>query len=214
MGHEIEASGEAVSFRFDGGPRVTLNAAGRHQVYAALAAVAVGRLFGMADSEITTGLESYRPPPMRCQVERLGDVTVINDSYNASPQSMQAALDLLAGWPTAGRRVLACGDMKELGPQGPHLHRQLGEQIARRGRIDRCVAVGPLSEHAVREARAAGMDAEFVTHCESTQQAAGVLRRIVRRGDVVLVKASRAMRLEQMIEPLRERFARRSNGSQ
>jgi len=203
---EIEEAVGTVSFRLDGGPRVMLRAPGRHQVYAALAAAAVGRVAGLADREIVAGLADYRPTEMRCQVERLGEVTVINDAYNACPPSMQAALDVLDGWPTRGRRVLVCGDMKELGPRGPHLHRQLGCEIARRRSVDCLVAVGPLSANVVESARAAGMDPAAVAYCDSIDQAAGVIGRTVRPGDVVLVKGSRVMQLEKTIEPLRERF--------
>ena len=200
-------AGETVSLRFDGGRRVTLNAPGRHQVYAALAAVAVGRCLGMSDDEIAAGLESYRPPGMRCQVERLGEVTVINDAYNASPPSMWAAMDLLGSWQTKGRRVLVCGDMKELGPAEVHWHRRLGQEIAQRRWIDHCVAVGPLSVTVVEEARRSGMSADSISHCDSADQAAAALRQMLCDGDVVLVKGSRAMQLEETVQGLREWLA-------
>ncbi|MBI3462769.1 MAG: hypothetical protein HY000_06875 [Planctomycetes bacterium] len=203
-GHSIEVAGETVSFRFGGGRRVTLQAPGRHQVYAALAAGAVGRCLGMDDEEIAAGLESYRSPAMRCQVERLGEVTVINDAYNASPPSMWAALDLLGNWQTEGRRVLVCGDMMELGPAEVHWHRRLGQEIAQRRWLDRCVAVGPLSAKVVEEARRTGMSPGSISHCDSAGQACVVLKQIVRDGDVVLVKGSRAMQLEDTVQGLRE----------
>jgi UDP-N-acetylmuramoyl-tripeptide--D-alanyl-D-alanine ligase len=203
---EIEQSVGSVSFRIEGGPRVTLSAPGRHQVYAALAAAAVGRIAGLADRDIVAGLERYRPVEMRCQVERLGAVTVINDAYNACPPSMQAALDVLHGWATRGRRVLVCGDMKELGPRGPHFHQQLGREIARRRSVDCLVAVGPLSASIAESARAAGMDPAAIVHCGSIDEAAGVISRTVRPGDLVLIKGSRAMQLEKTLDPLRERF--------
>jgi UDP-N-acetylmuramoyl-tripeptide--D-alanyl-D-alanine ligase len=203
QGHDIDLLGERVAFRVDGGPRVELRAAGRHQVLAALAAVAVARQRGMHEEQIREGLAQYRPPPMRCEVEHWAGVTVINDTYNASPQSMSAALDLLGGWRTPGRRVLVCGDMKELGPTAPDHHRQLGQEIARRRSIDRCIAVGPLSEQLVSAARIDGMAGDAVMHCESADQAVELLGRTLRAGDVVLLKASRAMHLERAIQGLR-----------
>jgi UDP-N-acetylmuramoyl-tripeptide--D-alanyl-D-alanine ligase len=205
--NQITAVGETVSFRLDSGLTIRLAAPGRHQVYAALAAVAVARWMGMCDREIAAGLEEYRPAAMRCQVERLGRVTVINDAYNASPASMGAALEMLSTWPAAGRRVLVCGDMLELGRFGPDLHRQLGEQIARRPGISRCIAVGPLSAVAISAARRAGMSGELAVHCDSVDEAAMLLNQTVRDGDVVLIKASRAMQLERVLSGLRHRIA-------
>lgn len=206
-GHDIETAGETTWFRLDAGRLVKLAAPGRHQVYAALAAIVVGRWMGMADREIAAGLENYRPAAMRCQVERLGGVTVINDAYNASPPSMWAALEMLATWPTKGRRVLVCGDMLELGRYGPEMHRRLGDEIARRMSIDYCIAVGPLSAVVVDAARKAGKSPESIMHCESVEQAAEFLRQNARDGDVVLVKASRAMQLERVVAGIPPRSA-------
>ncbi len=204
---EIIAVGEGVLFRVDRGAQMKLRVSGRHQVYAALAAIAVGRWLGMADREIAAGLGNYRPAAMRCQVERLGGVTVINDAYNASPPSMWAAIDLLGTWPTRGRRVLVCGDMKELGAAAQEYHEQLGEEIARRRAIDLCIAVGPLSVHVVEAARQSGMTAATALYCKSVEQAADLLQRTVLDGDVVLLKASRAMQLEKILDGLDRRPA-------
>jgi UDP-N-acetylmuramyl pentapeptide synthase len=201
---DLELSGRTVSFRWDGGPRTTLRAAGRHQVYAALAAIAVGRLFGMDDREIRAGLERYEAPPMRCQVERLGGVTLINDAYNSNPLSARAALDLLCGWPATGRRVLVCGDMKELGDRAQEYHEQLGQEIARRGCIDRLVAVGPLSRYVADGALREGMAGAGIDCCDSADEAAQLVKTVLRDGDVVLLKGSRAIGLEQTAERLRE----------
>jgi UDP-N-acetylmuramoyl-tripeptide--D-alanyl-D-alanine ligase len=203
----IETAGETTWFCLDGGRLIKLAAPGRHQVYAALAAIVVGRWMGMADREIAAGLEDYRPAAMRCQVERLAGVTVINDAYNASPPSMWAALDMLSTWPTTGRRVLVCGDMLELGRYGPEMHRRLGEEIARRPSIACCIAVGPLSAVVVDAARKAGNRADTLVHCESVEQAVDHLRQIVQADDVILVKASRAMQLERVIAGMQPRTA-------
>jgi UDP-N-acetylmuramoyl-tripeptide--D-alanyl-D-alanine ligase len=203
----VTAVGECVTFRLDSGRPVRLSVPGRHQVYAALAAVAVGRWLGMSDHEISAGLDEYRPAAMRCQVERFGQVTVINDAYNASPPSMIAALEMLSSWPVQGRRVLVCGDMLELGEYGAELHKRLGEEIARRPAIAHCVAVGPLCAVTVEAARQAGMSESHIVHCESAAEASDLLGRMVGDGDVVLFKASRGMKLEQVLESLRERWA-------
>jgi UDP-N-acetylmuramoyl-tripeptide--D-alanyl-D-alanine ligase len=204
---KITAVGESVTFRLDGGLMVRLSVPGRHQVYAALAAVAVGRWMGMSDREIVAGLSTYRPASMRCQVERHGRVTVINDAYNASPPSMVVALEMLSTWPVTGRRVLVCGDMLELGRYGPELHRQLGEDIARRPAISRCVAVGPMCVLLVDAARRAGMSASQIVHCETIDEVSEILSRTICDGDVVLLKGSRAMQLDRAIIGIDSRLA-------
>jgi UDP-N-acetylmuramoyl-tripeptide--D-alanyl-D-alanine ligase len=132
---------------------------------------------------------------------------VINDAYNASPPAMLAALEMLSTWPVTGRRVLVCGDMLELGRYGPELHRQLGEEIARRPAISRCVAVGPLCALVVDAARRAGMSAAQIVHCETIDDVSEILGRTICDGDVVLLKASRAMQLERAISGIQSRLA-------
>ena len=205
MGHEIEARGPTVSFRCNGGPRASIAAAGRHQVYPALAAMAVGQVFGMNDMEIAGGFRTYRPPPMRCQIEQCGKITVINDTYNANPASVRAALDVLCNWPTDGRRLLVLGDMNELGTAGPRYHRSIGKEIVRRRVIDLCIAIGPLSRHTVVGA-SYGNNRPILSHYTSVDDVGNRLWEILEPGDVVLFKASRAMKLEELVAGLHKNY--------
>ena len=177
---------------------VSLSLPGRHMVPNALAAAAAAWAAGVLPEEIRGGLSSAQGESMRCEVLTLpGSVTVINDSYNASPTSVAAALDLLASLP--GRRVLVLGDMLELGQFAQEEHRKVGRQAARTG-IDRLVTVGAGAAATAESARAIGLPSVAVG---SPAEALEVLRGLLQPGDTVLVKASRGMRLEEIVEGLR-----------
>ena len=214
VGFAIQLDRATVSFSIGHGTRVRLEAAGHHQVYAALAAVALGRLFGIDDWAIAQGLSHYRPPPMRCEVHQIGKLTVINDAYNSNPMSMQAALRLLCDWPASGRRVLVFGDMQELGADAWRLHRRLGRQIASCGKIDRCLGVGPLSRVAVEAARQAGMPERNLEFCSSANEAGWWLSGCLAPGDVALVKASRSIGLDKTVAVLQANLESKPGDSQ
>lgn len=184
------------------GREFTVGAWGRHHLCGALAAVAVGRLLGADDAEIASGLSRFQPPPMRCQIRRVGGVTIIDDTYNASPAAMTAALELLRDVDAPGRRIVVCGDMRELGDASAQLHEQLGDEIVTVCGADMVLACGDHAHLVVAGARAAGMP-----------RAAAVARRHVddmltdfptelRPGDAVLVKGSRAMEMERLVAAL------------
>lgn len=175
---------------------------GRHHLHSALAAVAVGRLFGLAPTDIAAGLANFEPAPMRCEIVPCGDATIINDSYNASPSAMRAALELLRDFDTSGRRIFVCGDMRELGDASPQWHEKLGQEVVTLCGADRLVACGEMAAHVVAGACGAGMPFRNVVACESASEALPTLRRWLRPGDVALVKGSRAMRMEQLIEAM------------
>ncbi len=180
---------------------VALSAPGRHMVLNALAAAAAAWTAGVAPPAIQEGLNAARGESMRCEVLSLpGSVTVINDSYNASPTSVAAALDLLASLP--GRRLLVLGDMLELGQFAEEEHRKVGRQAARMG-IDRLITVGPAAAVAAEAARAIGLPSTAVG---SAAEALEVLRSFLQPGDTVLVKASRGMHLEEVVETLRHLY--------
>lgn len=178
--------------------QVTLPLPGRHHVLDALAAAAVGLLLGVPPEGIAGGLAATTLSAMRCQVTA-GAFTVIDDTYNASPASAKAALSALAEAGGA-RRVAVLADMLELGPRAVAGHREVGETAA--CCADLVVAVGDLARHIAAGALAAGLPPERVIHCGSRAEALGVLERLVRPGDVVLVKGSRGMRMEEVAEAL------------
>lgn len=184
--------------------RVRLSVPGRHNVYNALAAAAVALHLGMDIREIAAGLEDARAGDMRMQsFQTASGITVINDAYNANPTSMRAAVETLAGMTAATKRVAVLGDMAELGSLTELAHFRIGEDVAHTD-IDVLVTVGERARHIADGARAAGMDDRAVRPCVTVAEAGEVLDDVVEPGDVVLIKASRVMGLEAVVEGLVE----------
>ncbi len=182
---------------------VDLGLPGRHNVENVAAAAAVTWAAGVPLDSIVGGLENVRLPAGRMAALTLGDVLVFDDSYNANPRSMKAALRTLTSGSRQGRCVAVLGDMLELGPTGPALHREIG-RLAAELRVDRLVAVGPLSWHAMEGALAAGMPTECALWREDADEVAGLLRDDLRPDDRLLVKGSRGMRMERVVTALKE----------
>lgn len=183
---------------------VRLCVPGKHNIYNALAAAAVASHLGMEIDEIAQGLEDARAGDMRMQsFETASGLSVINDAYNANPTSMRAAVETLAGITAATKRVAVLGDMAELGSLTELAHFRIGEDVARLG-IDILVTVGERAKHIADGARAAGMDDDSIRPCVTVAEASEVLDDVVDPGDVVLVKASRVMGLEAIVEGLVE----------
>ena len=179
--------------------RVAIPTLGRLSVHNALAAAAVGRAAGLSFDEISAGLEAGWSAPHRVQLVRLGAVTLIDDAYNASPRSMVAALELMAGLP--GRRGAVLGEMLELGDASAEGHRLVGEAAARS--VDWLVVVGAGAAGIADGAHAAGMDPAGIIRVRDTGEALESLPPRLRDGDVVLVKASRGVALERVVDGLR-----------
>jgi UDP-N-acetylmuramoyl-tripeptide--D-alanyl-D-alanine ligase len=178
---------------------------GEHLVRDALAAAAAAGVFGLAVEEIAAGLAGARLSPMRMQVERRPDgVTVINDAYNANPTSVTAALKALAAAGRGGGRTVAVlGEMAELGEAAQVEHDRVGRLAARLG-IDRLVGVGELGEILVRAARMEGMWPEEAVAVADADGAVAAVAGVLAPGDVVLVKASRAVALDRVADRLLE----------
>ncbi|MFM8551428.1 MAG: UDP-N-acetylmuramoyl-tripeptide--D-alanyl-D-alanine ligase [Nitrospiraceae bacterium] len=186
------------------GTKVQLAAHGTHNLSNALAAAAVGYALGMSGAAIARGLERFRPVSMRSQVKVCHGITVINDCYNANPPSMKAALTLLAELGAGARTIAALGDMLELGPESPALHRDVGAHLAVQG-ITHLVACGPLARALAEGARAAGMAADRIHEAADSVGGAALCKRLAQEGDTVLVKGSRGMAMERVVEELTTR---------
>lgn len=183
-----------------GTAKVALPVPGRHNVYNALAAAAVGIYLELSLSDVVTGLERARMTAMRMEVfESASGVTVINDAYNANPTAMRAALATLSEINAEGRRVAVLGDMAELGTLAELAHFDLGSVVAKSG-ADVLVTVGPLAKRIADGALAAGMPAAAVRPCATAAEASEVLDDLLTSEDVVLVKASRVMGLERIVD--------------
>jgi UDP-N-acetylmuramoyl-tripeptide--D-alanyl-D-alanine ligase len=182
---------------------VALRLAGRQHVYNALAAAAAGFACGLDAKSIARGLARVRPAAMRGEVHRTRrGVVVVDESYNSNPAAMERAIELLAETRPRGRRILAMGDMLELGPTAARAHAHLGRLAARSG-IDLLLAVGPLSRHAADAARTRrGAKSPVVHPFDDSESAARFLLSEVSRGDLVLVKGSRGMKMERVVRSL------------
>ncbi|HEU4673116.1 MAG TPA: UDP-N-acetylmuramoyl-tripeptide--D-alanyl-D-alanine ligase [Candidatus Limnocylindrales bacterium] len=177
---------------------VRLPGLGRLAVHNALAAAAVGDAAGVPLGEIAAGLEAGWEAPHRTTVVRAGDVTIIDDSYNASPGAVRAALDLLAGLP--GRRLAVLGEMLELGDAAAEGHRSVGAAAA--SVVELLVVVGQGARDVVDGALGAGLRPQQVVFAPDRRAALDALRTRLRPGDVVLVKASRGIELDRLVADL------------
>lgn len=201
-------------FQVNGRLDVSLPVPGRHNALNALAAMTVAQRFGFSLEQAGAALVDFAGADMRLQAIEAGPVTILNDAYNANPASMAAAAEVLAEQP-ATRRVFVAGDMLELGEQAQSLHVQTGRDIAARLRSpqaarldsrqaaespDWLIGVGPLGRYIAEGAAQAGMRAEAM---ESVEQAMALLPARLLPGDVVLVKGSRGLAMERLIEPIK-----------
>lgn len=168
---------------------------GNHNIYNALAAVAVGLQRGLSPSEAVGSLTSLHPAEKRGEVLQLGNIAVVNDCYNSNPKALDAMVDALATMP-ATRRIVVAGEMLELGPAGEEMHRNSGSHMAGKG-IDILLGVRGLAKAMVEAAKESGMRAEFVA---TPEEAGDWLVQQARDGDVVLLKASRGVKLEKALE--------------
>ncbi len=183
------------------GENAKIPTAGRHNVYNALLAIAVGEAAGLTAQEIRTGLTAFTGAAMRAEATKRGEVTVIEDCYNASPESMRASIDVLSGGTYgAGRKIAFLGEMRELGRDSAAMHFGVGEYVAKKG-IDILFTFGENALEIARGAESAGMSAEKIfriTDTENDCAAAEKLKEIMKKDDIILFKASRALKLERI----------------
>lgn len=180
--------------------RLRLSLLGIHNVYNTLAAVAAGMAMGLKVDDFQKGLSSFRGAGRRMEILKTPDgVTILNDSYNASPASMKMALYTLAGLEVRGRRIALVGDMLELGEISQAAHQEIGRKIAD-ANLDYLLTVGDLGELIYEEASRCGMPQERLFWFAERREAAGKLEDLLQPGDVVLVKASRKMRLDEVTD--------------
>ncbi len=186
--------------------------AGVHNAHNALAAIAAARTIGLADEAIERGLSAVRPPPMRFEMSRIGRLTLINDAYNANPQSMHASIEtFIEVTPNATHRVLVLGDMRELGDRSAEFHRALGGNVAQlfaRGRIHSVLLIGRQMTHAREAIAAVCAAADVEQRSRVCKLAEKWLRARVHRADALLLKGSRGMELERFM-PMIEQIASR-----
>jgi UDP-N-acetylmuramoyl-tripeptide--D-alanyl-D-alanine ligase len=185
-----------------GAIEVKLQVVGLHNVFNALAAAAAARALDVDLYTIRDGLEAFSSPAMRMEiVKNKAGFTVINDAYNANPASMSASLRTLQSLTGYKRKIAVLGDMLELGDYGPKAHHDIGSSVAE-GEIDLLVTVGDLGRLIADGARESGFPEECILSFSDSVEAGEKIKDDVRRGDVVLVKGSRALKMEEIVRAL------------
>lgn len=202
---QVMAQNGAVEFllHLDGDSRrVRLPLPGRHNVMNALAAAAAARALDVPLDDIAVGLEAFSPCPGRMElVELPGDILILNDSYNANPLSARAALDALHDLGAAGHRLALLGDMLELGAAAPELHHEVGRMAA--SCVDELFLFGEFADELGRGAAEAGLDADKIVVGKTHAELADQIRQRLQAGDRLLVKGSRGMQLEKVVNLLK-----------
>jgi len=190
--------------RFDCcGEKFEVNIAGEHNVYNALSAIACGVHYNIAPQRIVEGIENFTLTKMRMSVERTNKVTIINDCYNSSPDSVNAALKVLSTEKT--RKVAILGDILEMGDYASEAHYKLGESVYE-NKIDLLITVGENAKQIAKGAEEAGLNPDMIKSFNDTDTAVGEVANYIKDGDSILVKASRGMKFEQIVEAIKNEF--------
>ncbi|MDD5237687.1 MAG: UDP-N-acetylmuramoyl-tripeptide--D-alanyl-D-alanine ligase [Candidatus Omnitrophica bacterium] len=177
-----------------------LKTPGYYNIYNALASIAVGRIFGMAYTNISKALANFAFPQSRLNLLELNKVKFIDDTYNANPFSLKEALDVLDNFDVKGRKIFIMGDMFELGSERESFHREVGRKVG--SVCDTFITVGKLSKLAASAAELSGFDMKNIFICETCAQARDILfnKVIPKKDDIVLVKGSRLMKMEEVFK--------------
>ena len=212
MAREIEDRG-AFGSAFDyvspeGCVRLELMVPGYHAISNALAALAAASVWDIGAAEAQSVFRSLRAPAMRGELLRFSNgAALINDSYNSSPAALQAMTELLAATPNYRRRILAAGEMRELGTSSPELHREVGKFAAKTGKLDWIIGVVGDAAEIVEGAVASGFPREQTKFFAAPEEAAEYLKSFLISGDLLLVKGSRGVKMERIVESLIARHA-------
>lgn len=203
VARNIRNENKGVRYRvtYPGGEgEIFLPVPGSHNVMNSLAALGVGLKLGLSFADIARGLEQVILSQMRLEVIETAGFTIINDAYNANPSSTKAALQVLEET-GQGRRIAVLGNMYELGELAESGHRDVGKAAAKAG-VRQLVAVGHLARFVAQGGLDAGLPEEQVHHCESNSQAIEMIQSMLRPGDTILIKGSRGMHMEEVVQAL------------
>ena len=203
---DIECTATGTHFNLNGNPRRRLFVPllGRHSACNALAAIAVARRMNIAEDAIIKSLASAAQVDMRLHLSKVNGVTLLNDAYNANPNSTRAAIETLVALPARGRRVAVLGDLLELGRQSDAYHKETG-LLAANSNLDLLICVGKKAQLIAASAKAAGMEATAIVTYPDAAAAAKAITRRVRGSDLILLKGSRSIGLEAVARAIEER---------
>ncbi len=171
---------------------------GKHNIYNAMSAILVGKCLGVSLEDIKNGLENFELTKMRLDITKKNDITIINDTYNASVESMISSIDILTNYKT--RKVCILGDMFEMGDFEEEGHRKVGKHLV--SKCDLLITVGNSSKYINDEALKNGFNKDNLYHFETKLDAINNLDKIIKSEDSILVKASRGMKLEEIVNYL------------
>jgi UDP-N-acetylmuramoyl-tripeptide--D-alanyl-D-alanine ligase len=192
----------------EGRVRLELPVPGRHAIYNALAALAAASVWNIGAAEAQSVFRMLRVPAMRGELLQFSNgAALINDSYNSSPAALHAMVSVLAATPNFQRRILAAGEMRELGAASPALHREAGMFTAQTGKVDWVIGVEGDAKQIVEGAVAGGIPQSRTMFFSSSEEAAKFLEEFIAPGDVLLVKGSRGVKMERIVEALLSRNA-------
>lgn len=196
---KIELLDDGVEFRLNGKQTIRMKLLGRHNVINVLLAIAAATELGLKPAHIQPGVESFAPAKGRVRHQEISGVRWIDDSYNSNPTSLKAAIELFKAYPPRGRKILVIGDMLELGPRAEVFHREAGESIAS-FKFDLVLTVGELSKEIAQGAVAHGFPKAGVKSFSTSAEAGAWLKTALKKDDTVLLKGSRGMRMEKVLE--------------
>jgi UDP-N-acetylmuramoyl-tripeptide--D-alanyl-D-alanine ligase len=192
----------------EGRVRLELPVPGRHVIYNALAALAAASVWNIGAAEAQSVFRTLRVPAMRGELLQFSNgAALINDSYNSSPAALHAMISVLAATPNYRRKILAAGEMRELGSASAELHREAGVFAAKTGKVDWIIAVEGDAAQIIEGAVAAGFPRPQTKFFASSEEAAKFLEEFIASGDVLLVKGSRGVKMERIVEALLTRYA-------
>ncbi len=200
---DIQSTLNGVRFLLNGALEVELPVLGAWNVYNLLAGFTIAKQTGVDLVEAAESLQDFQPPSMRMEKTRVGEVTVINDAYNSDPRSVQLVLDELDHYEWEGRKVAVLGDMAELGERSEEFHREIGRSLLRKSQIDHVYFVGKDMSFAADEVRSESR--EFSVHTfKTTEEACNRITDEIKAGDLLLLKGSRIMELERIIDAIEQ----------
>ena len=182
---------------------MTIPVLGEHNVKNALAAICVAKRFGIALEEVKEALKKFTPGKMRQNIIELKGITVINDCYNASPSSVEAGLKILNQIGKSGRKIAILGDMLEMGELSELAHKAVGEYVVN-NKVDYLITVGERSKDIAKGAISQGFDSKDISSFDTNQEVKDFVDGLLKKDDIVLVKASRGMKLEEIVEHIVE----------
>ncbi|MDD5618254.1 MAG: cyanophycin synthetase, partial [Candidatus Omnitrophica bacterium] len=202
MASDIRMENNKVSFLFNKKHKICLNTLGRFNVYSALAGIACGLIFGIDMKSIKKSLAHFKFPEKRLNMIECAGFHIIDDTYNSNPLSLRNAIESLIECQTRGRRILAMGDMLELGGKAAELHSQIGSLVAEKP-IDIFVTFGKLSKSAAETAKSKPNRKRDIFAFDSKKGLTDFLKSTIRAGDVLLIKGSRRLKMEDVVSALR-----------